>query len=432
MTSATPSSRRTTSPDFAVTRAPTASDPDAATDSVSGDTTAQSASKWRAGILGATGAVGQRFVELLADHPWFDITFLAASDRSAGRSYGDVVSWRGQNPLPEDMARLPVRTCRPTPDCDFVFSGLDAEAAGTIEPTFAAAGLPVISNARPFRMHRDVPLLIPDINPDHLALIARQRWPDERAARVTAEPRPDGLPSGGYIVTNPNCSTVGLAIALKPLHDAFGIDQVSVTTLQALSGAGYPGLSALDVLGNVIPYIPGEEEKMAVEPGKILGRCTGSGIQPAAFPVSAQCNRVPVIDGHTLCVSALLGRRVDPDEVADAMRAWRAPGEIRSLPSGKNSTITVLSHDDGPQPVRHVEAGNGMTVTIGRVRRCATHDVKFTALVHNTIRGAAGGAILNAELLAYRGLLPRIPAAGFASTVTTPDHPPICSSAVGP
>ncbi len=343
---------------------------------------------YRVGILGATGAVGQQFIRLLHDHPWFDVTALAASERSAGKTYRDAARWTLTSPLPETIARMTVQPCTPDLDCDFVFSGLDASVAGEIEGAFAQAGYPVISNARNYRLDPTVPLLIPEVNPDHTALIARQQWE-----------------GGGFIVTNPNCSTVGLVMALKPLHDAFGVAQVQVTTLQALSGAGYPGVASLDALGNVVPFIGGEEEKMAVEPLKLLGTLNGGVLVAPDIAISAQCTRVPVIDGHVLCISAKLRKSASAEEVEAAFRQVENPLDAYDLPSSPAAWLCLHDAPDAPQPRKHVDLGGGMTVSIGRVRPCAVLDVKFVALVHNTVRGAAGGAILNAELLVRQGLL---------------------------
>lgn len=344
--------------------------------------------KYRVGILGATGAVGQKFVEMLDGHPWFEVTALAASARSAGKPYREAVNWIGSRPIPEDLADVEVVEGKPGLACDFVFSGLTASVAGEIEREFAEAGYPVISNARNYRMHDDVPLLIPEINPNHIALIDRQQWG-----------------GGGFIVTNPNCSTVGLVCALKPLVDAFGVEAVQVTTMQALSGAGYPGVSSLDALGNVVPYIGGEEEKMAAEPLKLLGALAGGRVAPASFAISAQCNRVPVLDGHLECLSVKLQRAADAEAVRAAFLAFESPIADLGLPSAPDRLFHVFDEAHFPQPRRHAALGRGMTVSIGRIRPCPVLDVKFVALVHNTVRGAAGGAVLNAELLIRRGYL---------------------------
>ena len=342
----------------------------------------------RAGILGATGAVGQKFVEILADHPWFKITALAASERSAGQRYREAARWIGSAPIPRAVADMKVVPLRDNLDCDFVFSGLSARVAGEAERMFAAAGYPVISNARNYRMKEDVPLLIPEINPDHTALVHNQCWD-----------------RGGYIVTNPNCSTVGLVCALKPLQDAFGVDAVQVTTLQALSGAGHPGVSSLDALGNVVPFIGGEEDKIATEPGKILGMLAGGRIEHATMAISAQCNRVPVLEGHLACVSVKLRRGTRLGEVRSAFAAFASPISDYNLPSAPRSLLHIFDEAHAPQPRRHVYLEGGMGVGIGRLRACEVLDYKFVVLVHNTVRGAAGGAVLNAELLVRQGLL---------------------------
>ena len=349
----------------------------------------------RAGILGATGAVGQKFIELLADHPWFEVAELVASSRSAGKRYRDAVNWIGSSSIPAVIADREVTSLESELECDFVFSGLKADVAQQAEPRLAEAGLPVISNARSYRMHPDVPLLIPEINPDHTAQIKRQNWS-----------------SGGYIVTNPNCSTVGLTCALRPLYDAFGLEAVQVTTMQALSGAGYPGVSSLDALANVVPYIGGEEDKLVNEPCKLLAQLQPDGdIRPASIAISAQCNRVPVLEGHLECVSVKLSRQASVQQVREAFKEFQSPIARYGLPSMPGKLLTVFDDERFPQPRRHVETGRGMTVGIGRVRTCEVLDVKFIVLVHNTVRGAAGGAILNAELLVKQHLLQPMAAA---------------------
>ncbi len=344
--------------------------------------------KRRVGILGATGAVGQKFVELLADHPWFKITAVAASERSAGRAYGDAVNWIGSTPLPGGIAGMPVSASEPGLDCDFVFSGLDSSVAFEIEGNFARSGLPVISNAKNYRMQPDVPLLIPEVNPDHTRLIKSQTFSDR-----------------GYIVTNPNCSTVGLASALKPLYDSFGLTKVIVTTMQALSGAGYPGVASLDILANVVPHIGGEEDKVETEPQKLLGKLTDDGIRYADFAVSAHCNRVPVLDGHTECVSVQLAERASLDDVRQAFESFVSDIDDLGLPFAPRPFIRVLPGAADPQPRKHVSMHGGMPVWIGRLRPCNVLEFRFVVLVHNTVRGAAGGAILNAELLVEQGYL---------------------------
>ena len=340
----------------------------------------------RAAILGATGTVGQKLVHLLRDHPYFEVTAVAASPRSAGRPYRDAVRWREQGSVPERVADLVVQTVDDKFDCDLAFSALDSPIASVVEPRLAAAGVAVVSNASALRMDCSTPLVVPEVNPDHLELSQFSR-------------------GGAPVVTNPNCATVGLVMVLKPLHDAFGIDAVDVTTLQAISGAGYPGLSALDILGDAVPFIPGEEEKLCTEPLKILGRRHGSRIEPAAITISAQATRVPVLDGHLLCVSLRLRRAASPIEVAEELSGFRGRIADLDLPSSPQNPITVLAGDDPPTPRRHADAGDGMTVTVGRIRRCPVHDIRLVALVNNTVRGAAGAAILNAELMLNEGLI---------------------------
>ncbi|RMH18330.1 MAG: aspartate-semialdehyde dehydrogenase [Acidobacteria bacterium] len=345
----------------------------------------------RAAVLGATGSVGQKLVTLLDRHPFFEVTVLAASPRSAGKPYRQAVHWLDGAPIPEAVAELEVVEVAPDLDCDVAFSALGSGVARQVEPALAAAGVAVVSNASAFRMAADVPLLVPEVNPDHAELVRGQRY----------DPR-----GRGFIVTNPNCSTTGLVCALKPLDDAFGVEAVHVTTLQAVSGAGYPGVSSLDVLGNVVPFIPGEEEKLEAEPRKILGRLGSDRILPAGLTVSAQATRVPVVDGHLLAVSVKLRRPPpSPDAAAEALRRYRSPLAGLALPSAPQRLLEVLDGDGGPQPRLHAGAGAGMTVTAGRLRPCPLLDLRLMVLVHNTLRGAAGGAVLNAELLAAKGLL---------------------------
>ena len=344
---------------------------------------------FRVGILGATGAVGQKFITLLENHPWFTITALAASERSAGKRYADAVRWTGEGLIPQAVRDLIVQPCEPNLECDFVFSGLDSSVAGEVEGAYASAGYPVISNARNYRMHPTVPLLIPEVNPDHVALIPLQK--------PTFGP--------GFIVTNPNCSTVGLVCALKPIHNAFGVKEVLVSTMQAISGAGYPGIPSLDILGNVVPYIGGEEEKLEIEPPKLLGTLSATGIDPAPITTSAHCNRVPVIDGHTACVSVSLNTPASPEEVSAVLRSFPLPEDVVGLPSAPDALIEVHTAPDAPQPRRHVSLGGGQKVSVGRVRTCNLLDLRFVVLSHNTVRGAAGGALLNAELLVRRGYI---------------------------
>ena len=341
----------------------------------------------RVGILGATGAVGQTFVRRLNDHPWFEVSALAASERSAGKPYREAANWLSSAPMPASVADMDVVPCDPDAvEADLVFSGLSSSVAGEVEADFARAGFPVISNAKNYRMAPGVPLLVPEINADHIGLIDQQSW----------------SPGDGFIVTNPNCSTVGLVCALAPLLP-FGVEAVQVTMLQALSGAGYPGVPSLDALGNVIPYIGGEEDKLDEEPRKILGTFESGSIAPAGLAVSAQCNRVPVRNGHLACASVRFARSVTPAQVEEALRSYESPADVQSLPSAPDALIAVDDAPDAPQPRTHVRAGGGMTVTVGRIQPCTVNHVKFVALSHNTVRGAAGGAILNAEILVERG-----------------------------
>ena len=348
---------------------------------------------WRAGVLGATGVVGQRIVQLLENHPWFELTAVAASERSAGKTYAEAVNgrWKLDTAIPAAARNLPVRELETTLECDFVLSALDSAVAGPVEEEFARAGYPVVSNSKNHRMDPDVPLLIPEVNPGHLAVL-----PQQRKARGY---------SSGLLVTNPNCSTAGLVLALKPLEDAFGLEQVLVVTMQALSGAGYPGVASLDILDNVIPYIGGEEEKLELEPRKLLGKVVGGKFIDAPLRVSAQCNRVNVFDGHLECVSVKLKRKASPAEVSEAFRSFRAPEEVRGLPSALEHPVVVLDEPDRPQPRRDRNLGNGLAAVVGRVRACPLLDVKFLVLSHNLLRGAAGAALLNAELLAAQGYL---------------------------
>jgi aspartate-semialdehyde dehydrogenase len=348
------------------------------------------AKKIPVGVLGATGAVGQKFVALLEDHPWFELTELAASDRSAGKSYKEAAVWRQYKPIPERLRHLTVKPCEPALDCRVVFSGLDSSVAGAIEGSFARAGYIVLSNSRNHRMDDDVPLLVPEINPEHLALIPVQRqrrgWP-------------------GAIVTNPNCSTIGLVMALAPIHRAFGVKRVIVTTMQALSGAGYPGHSAIDMLGNVIPFIGGEEEKVEMEPLKIMGSFDEDRIRFADCRISAHTNRVFVEDGHMECVSVELERKAKPDEVARVLAQFSSLPQELKLPSAPERPVIVTDERDRPQPRFDRDAGNGMSAVVGRIRECPVFDIRFVVLSHNTIRGAAGAAILNAELMKAQGML---------------------------
>lgn len=348
----------------------------------------------RAGVLGATGAVGQRFVQLLERNPWFEVTVLAASERSAGQTYGESCAWHLGADLPERLRGMVVQPVGEDLDCEVLFSALPSSTAREAEVAYAAAGYGVLSNASAHRMDPDVPLLIPEVNPDHLELVAHQR-------------RGRGW-DRGFIVTNPNCSTVGLTLALKPLHDAFGVRRVMVTTMQALSGAGYPGVPALDSLDNVIPFIGDEEEKLATEPLKLLGRPNEevTGVVDADVRISAACNRVATRDGHLEAVSVELGTRASAEEVIEALTRFDGEPHRLGCPSAVQPTIVVRREADRPQTRLDRDAGGGMAVTVGRLRPCAVLDWKFVVLSHNTIRGAAGGSILNAELMIARGMIP--------------------------
>jgi len=349
------------------------------------------AKKWRVGVLGATGLVGQRLVKLLAGHPWFELTEVAASERSSGKSYAEAVRWHLDGSIPEGARSLVVKSLDPSLDCDFVFSALDSSVAGGAEDDFARAGYPVVSNSKNHRMDSDVPLLIPEVNAAHLDAVRTQQ--KNRGYH------------GGFIVTNPNCSTAGLVLVLKPLADAFGLDKVFVVTLQAVSGAGYPGVPSMDIHANVIPFISGEEEKMESEPQKLLGKWDGSRFIDAGLGLSAHCNRVPVLEGHLECISVALKKIASLKEVREALRNFEVCSELASLPSAVRHPVHVLDGDDRPQPRRDVNAGGGMAAIVGRVRECPLLDIKLTLLSHNLVRGAAGAALLNAELLAARGFL---------------------------
>ena len=340
--------------------------------------------KYRVGILGATGMVGQRFVQLLESHPQFEITALAASDQSRGKTYAEACAWRLPGEMPADVGAMIVQAPQPPLDCDLVFSSLPGEMARETEGAFARAGYPVISNSSAFRMDEDVPLLIPEVNHEHLQLLARQR------ARFGGR---------SFIVTNPNCSTIMLALALAPLHTRFGVEAVVATTMQALSGAGYPGVASLDVVDNVLPFIKDEEEKIAEETPKILGRYDDGRIAPAPLKVSAQCHRVNVADGHMAAVRVKLARAAELDEVRAAFASFTSlPQELR-LHTAPERPLVVRAERDRPQPRLDRDAGGGMSVTVGRLARDNVMDFRFVTLSHNTIRGAAGAAILNAELL---------------------------------
>lgn len=341
-------------------------------------------------ILGATGTVGQKFIRLLADHPWFEIVQLAASAERIGKRYGDEVRWREITPMPAQVADIRLTACEPGHGAKLAFSALDASIAKDVEPAFARAGVIVVSNASAFRMDPDVPLLIPEVNAAHLGLIPRQR-------------RERGW--SGAIIVNPNCSTAALVTAIAPLHHAFMLRVAAVATLQAASGAGYPGVPSLDLLGNVIPYIGGEEEKIEAETAKILGRLHADEIYPAAINITAMVHRVPVVDGHMVSASLGFERVPTIDEAIAVMEEFRGDATVAALPSSPVLPIEVERRPDRPQSRLDLDRGNGMTVTVGRVRRCPLHHLRLVALGHNLVRGAAGAAIQNAELAVSSGLL---------------------------
>ncbi|HZP01131.1 MAG TPA: aspartate-semialdehyde dehydrogenase [Terriglobia bacterium] len=346
--------------------------------------------KLEVGILGATGMVGQRFVSLLEHHPWFEVKWLAASERSAGKTYAEACNWRLRDPMPKVARELPVHECKPGNAPLLVFSSLDSKVAGEVEKEFARAGHAVVSNSSNHRMDADVPLLIPEVNPEHLKLISLQR--QHRGWK-------------GLIVTNPNCTTVGLVMSLAPLERTFGLSKVIMTSMQAVSGAGYPGVPTLDILGNVIPHISGEEEKVERETRKLLGRFTDGQVKMGDFVVSAHCNRVLVEDGHMESISVALKNKATLEELIQAWRKFRSIPQERGLPSAPRHPIVVREERDRPQPKFDINTENGMATVIGRVRECPVLEFKYTALSHNTIRGAAGAALLNAELMKSEGYL---------------------------
>jgi len=347
--------------------------------------------KLRAGILGATGTVGQRFVQLLQNHPQFEVTALAASDRSQNKSYAEACTWRLPGEMPQAIRRLPVQAPEPPLDCDFVFSSLPSDCARDVEEQFARAGYPVVSNSSAWRMEPDVPLLVPEINPAHLNLIEIQK-------------RNRGF-GNGYLVTNPNCSTIILVLALAPLEAQFGLEAVAATTMQAISGAGYPGVASLDIADNVLPYISQEEEKMEREARKILGRWEASNLSEAAVRISAQCNRVDVTDGHLVAARVKLAKPASIEEVHRALQSFSGLPQQLHLHTAPERPVIVREEADRPQPKLDRDASGGMSVTVGRLFPDRVLDYRFLVLGHNTIRGAAGAAILNAELLVARRLL---------------------------
>lgn len=355
----------------------------------------KSGEKINVGVLGATGSVGQRFMQLLDNHPWFQVTALGASPRSAGKRYDEAVNWKQAVPIPSDMASIVVSECDPSlpafKDVQIIFSGMDNNYAGEAEEKFAAAGKAVFSNAKNHRMDDDVPILIPPVNLQHLDIIPKQR--SNRGY------------SSGFIITNANCSTTAMSIGIKPVADAFGIDKIIVSTMQAISGAGYPGLSSMDILDNVVPLIGGEEPKMESESRKILGSVSDDGFQYADFNVSAMCNRVHVLDGHTECLSIKFRNPASPDDIIRAIREYPSVTKDLGLPSAPDHDVVFNSAADRPQPRLDRMVGNGYTVTVGRVRECNVFDARMVLFGHNTIVGAAGGSILNAELCVVRDLI---------------------------
>ncbi len=346
--------------------------------------------KQKVAILGATGAVGQTFIRLLAGHPWFEVAELLASERSAGQRYRDVVKWH-EGTLPPEVGELAILPADPAHvRSTIAFSAMDSSVAGPIEQAFAKAGKTVLSNSKNHRMDPDVPLVIPEINADHMRLLKKQR-----SARGWT----------GAIVTNANCSATVAAMALAPLHQRFGVNRVFISTMQAVSGAGYPGVASLDILGNVVPFIADEEEKIEIELKKILGKLDADAITDAGFTVSAHTNRVPVEHGHTVCMSIGLDGSPGVSAVRAALDEWTGAAEVRDLPGAKHRPLVVRDEPDRPQPRRDVDTGDGMTVVVGRVREDAILDVRLVAMGHNTVRGAAGGSILNAELLLSTGAI---------------------------
>ncbi len=339
------------------------------------------------GVLGATGSVGQKFIQLLEGHPFFELTEIAASDRSAGKHYKDAVNWILSTPIPGSIANMVVKGCEDAFESKLLFSAMDASVAGEIESLLAGRGHFIASNSKNHRWDADVPLLVPEVNPDHLSLLKFQNY------------------NGGGIVTNPNCSTIGLVLALKPLHDAFGIEKLNVVTMQALSGAGYPGVSSLDIIDNVVPFIGGEEEKLETEPNKIFGKLSGDHIQLANLKISAQTNRVAVLDGHLETVQITLREKATIEEIIAAWTNFTSAPQSLDLPFAPLKPVHYFTESKYPQPRLHRDLDKGMATSIGRLRPCSLFDYKFVILSHNTIRGAAGGSILGAELMAAQGLL---------------------------
>jgi len=344
--------------------------------------------KIKVGILGATGTVGQRFVMLLENHPFFQVTALAASERSAGKKYGELMQdrWKFSSHIPAYVKDLTIKECKPSLDCKIVFSGLDASVAGDIETAFAQEGYIVVSNAKNHRYDDNVPILSAEVNPEHLDVVKEQG-------------------TKGFIITNSNCTVMGPAMVVKALHDAFGVEQVSLVSMQAISGAGYPGVSSLDITDNVIPFISGEEEKVEKELIKTLGKVKDKRIVDTPIAVSAQCNRVNVVDGHTVCLSIKFDNSASIDEVKEKLQNFKGIPQALELPSAPEHPIVVRDEVDRPQPRLDRMEGNGMSVVVGRIRKDPLFDVKMVVLTHNTIRGAAGAAVLNAELLVKKGFI---------------------------
>lgn len=347
----------------------------------------------KVGILGATGAVGQKFIRLLQSHPWFEIEILGASERSAGKKYIDAANWIEDVPLPDYIADKTVQLTDPKyfEGVDFVFSGLDSKVAFEVEGAFARAGIPVISNAKNYRMQDDVPLLVPEVNPEHIALIDKQSFTED---------------GSGWIVTNPNCVAVPLSMALKPLHDRYGVKTIVMTTLQAISGAGYPGVASLDILGNVVPFISGEEPKIAPETQKLLGNYSEGNIDEPHFSLQATATRVPTLNGHMISATVEFHKKPSSiEEVEETFLNWANPIANLELPSSPENVIELHKEDRFPQPRLHADHEGGMQLHIGRLRKAEVFDISFVCMAHNTIRGAAGGAILNAEILVKKGYL---------------------------
>lgn len=343
-------------------------------------------SKISVAVLGATGTVGQKFISLLEGHPLFEVRELVASPRSAGKKYREAANWKQPQPIPADIAEQTVKSLDDSLDSPVLFSGLDASVAGEAETRFAEAGHMVISNSKNHRMDANVPIIIPEVNPEHFELL-------------------DAQSTKGKIVTNSNCSTMFLAMALAPLHKKYGVTKVQVTTMQAVSGGGYPGVPSLDIIGNVVPYIGGEEEKLEIEAGKILGTLSGDSITPADFTVSAQCTRVPVIDGHTEAVSFSLASNPSIDEIKATLSDFRGLPQEKNLPMAPAQPIIVTEDPDRPQPARDIMLDKGMATIVGRLRTCPIMGYKMVIMGHNTVRGAAGAAILNAETLHALGYI---------------------------